>query len=260
MTEDSKVTAAVLIIGDEILSGRTADRNINLIARHLAPVGISLREVRVVADDEADIVAAVDALRERYDYVFTTGGIGPTHDDITADSMATAFGVGIDIDPRAVDMMRGRYSEEQLHGDRLRMARIPTGAELVANPVSQTPGFMLGNVIVMAGIPDIMVAMLNEVTPRLRRGAPILSRTLRVMALESCIAAPLREVQKADPFVAIGSYPFVDDGRFGAHLVLRSSNEARLDAARSRLVARLQEAGFDCEDVPGEAPQRASDS
>jgi molybdenum cofactor synthesis domain-containing protein len=253
MIDETRVTAAILVIGDEILSGRTADRNINLIARHLAPIGIVLREVRVVPDDEPEIVAAVNELRQRYDYLFTTGGIGPTHDDITADAVAAAFGVGIDIDPRAVEVMRLRYRDDQLHGDRLRMARLPFGAELVDNPVSHTPGFMLGNVIVMAGIPDIMISMLGTISPKLRRGAPVLSRTLKVIALESAIAAPLREVQKQHPQVAIGSYPFFKDGVMGAHLVLRSTDQPRLAMVQAQLVARLAEAGFACQELDAEA-------
>lgn len=246
MNEPSKVTAAILIIGDEILSGRTVDRNINHIARHLAPLGIVLREARVVADDEREIIDAVNALRGRYDYVFSTGGIGPTHDDVTADSMAAAFGVDIDIDLRAIEMMRERYSDDELHGDRLRMARIPAGAELIDNPVSHAPGFMLGNVIVMAGIPGVMQGMLEAVTPRLRRGKPVLSRTFRVIALESAIAASLREVQGSFSGLAIGSYPFIENGVMGAHLVLNSTNAALLDEAEAMLAARLAQLGIDC--------------
>ena len=165
------VTAGLLVIGDEILSGRTKDKNIGTIADHLTAIGIRLGEVRIVPDEEAEIIDALNALRGRYDYVFTTGGIGPTHDDITADAVAKAFGVTLDVDPRAIAMMRQRYSENELTPARLRMARIPDGADLVDNPISLAPGFFIGNVIVMAGVPKIMEAMLNAVTPRLRTGA-----------------------------------------------------------------------------------------
>ncbi len=166
------VTAALLIIGEEILSGRTRDENISHIARYLNDIGIALREVRVVADLDAEIIAAVNALRARYDYVFTTGGIGPTHDDVTTEAIAAAFGVRAPIDPRAVEVMRQHYRGRELNEARLRMARIPEGAELIDNPISSAPGFMLDNVIVMAGIPNIMQVMLDAVAPRLRRGAP----------------------------------------------------------------------------------------
>src|ERR671911_63600 len=157
------VTAGLLVIGDEILSGRTKDKNIGYLAEYLTNIGIDLKEVRVVADDEPAIVNALNALRHRYTYVFTTGGIGPTHDDITADSVAKAFGVPIDVDPRAVALMRERYKAEDLNEARLRMARIPEGADLVENPISKAPGFRIGNVVVMAGVPAIMQAMLDNV-------------------------------------------------------------------------------------------------
>src|SRR5919107_1431062 len=165
------VTAAILVIGDEILSGRTKDKNIGYIAEYLTGIGVDVREVRVVPDVEDEIVGAVNALRARYTYLFTTGGIGPTHDDITADSVAKAFGVPIDVDPRAVAVMRERYKPEDLNEARLRMARIPQGADLVANPISKAPGFRIGNVVVMAGVPNIMQAMLDSVAPTLETGA-----------------------------------------------------------------------------------------
>ena len=176
MSSDT-VTAALIVIGEEILSGRTRDENISHIARYLNDIGIALREVRVVRDIEAEIVAAVNELRARYTYVFTTGGIGPTHDDVTTDAIAKAFGVEVAMDPRAVEAMRQGYSALELTPARLRMARIPQGAELIDNPVSSAPGFMLGNVIVMAGIPRIMQVMLDAVAPRLKKGRPMLSRS-----------------------------------------------------------------------------------
>src|SRR2546421_12411237 len=175
------VTAAILVIGDEILSGRTKDKNIGYIAEYLTNIGIDLKEVRVVADEEDEIVAALNALRDRYTYVFTTGGIGPTHDDITADSVAKAFGVSIDVDPRAVAIMKERFAARgvEMNEARLRMARIPAGAELVENKQSGAPGFMIGNVIVMAGVPSIMQAMLEAATPQLETRAEKVSPTLR---------------------------------------------------------------------------------
>ncbi len=233
------VTAALLVIGDEILSGRTNDKNIGFIAGHCTEIGIRLREVRVVADNEAAIIAAVNALRETYTYVFTTGGIGPTHDDITADSIAKAFGVSIGIDPRAVALLRERYAEADLTPARLRMARIPAGAELIENSISKAPGFMIGNVIVMAGVPAIMQAMLLAVTPSLRTGAKLISDSIRVCVPEGTVAVPLADSQRAFPEVAMGSYPFFEDGRYGTNLVLRSTDGERLAQAKADLIARL---------------------
>ncbi len=234
-----EVTAGLLVIGDEILSGRTKDINIGFIAAHCTEIGIRLKEVRIVPDDEGAIIAAVNALRESYIYVFTTGGIGPTHDDITADSIARAFGMPIGIDPRAVALLRERYAETDLTPTRLRMARIPAGAELIDNPVSKAPGFMIGNVIVMAGVPPIMQAMLHAVTPNLRTGAKLLSDTIRVNAPEGRVAIPLAECQRAFPEVAMGSYPFFEQARYGTSLVLRSTDAARLAEAKADLIARL---------------------
>ena len=176
---DKIITAAILVIGDEILSGRTKDRNIGYIAEYLADIGVDLREARVVPDVEAEIVAALDALRARYDYVFTTGGIGPTHDDITADAVAKAFGVAIDEDPRVIAMMLERYQPEELTPARRRMARIPSGADIIENPLSKAPGFRIGNVIVMAGVPSIMQAMLDNAVKRLETGAEARRRPSR---------------------------------------------------------------------------------
>ena len=240
------VTSALLVIGDEILSGRTKDKNIGFLADHLTAIGIQLKEVRIVPDEEPDIVAGLDALRGRWDYVFTTGGIGPTHDDITADAIAKAFGVGIDVDPRAVAIMRPHYESRGLEftPSRMRMARIPEGAELIDNPVSKAPGFMLGNVIVMAGVPNIMQAMLLAVTPRLRTGKKMLSAALTVRRPESEIAEMFGRVQSEFPDVPMGSYPFSDDKGYGANLVLRALDEGRLNAARAELSARLTSAGI----------------
>ena len=185
------VTAGILVIGDEILSGRTKDKNIGFIAEYLTNIGIDLKEVRVVADDEADIIAALDALRHRYTYVFTTGGIGPTHDDITADSVAKAFGVGIDHHPEVVARFRERWSEQDLNEARLRMARVPDGAELIQSATILAPGFKLGNVIVMAGIPSIMQAMMDIVAPKLKSGVRMLSDSVRANAREGDIGGPL---------------------------------------------------------------------
>lgn len=236
---EGEVTAALLVIGDEILSGRTKDKNIGWIADHCTMIGIRLREVRIVPDEADAIVSAINALRASHDYLFTTGGIGPTHDDITADCVARAFGVPIEIDARAIAMLRERYSEEELTPARLRMARIPEGAALIENPVSKAPGFWIGNVIVMAGVPAIMQAMLLSITPKLRTGRRMISENIRVDAPEGDVADLLRECQQAFPDVAMGSYPFVEDGRYGTNLVLRSTEPDRLAEARRDLEARL---------------------
>jgi molybdenum cofactor synthesis domain-containing protein len=211
-TPDS-VTAAILVIGDEILSGRTKDKNIGYIAEYLTVIGIDLREVRVVPDVEEDVVAALNALRHRYTYVFTTGGIGPTHDDITADCIAKAFGVPIGHDPRAVAILKERFEKTgtELNEARLRMARIPQGADLVVNKVSGAPGFWIGNVITMAGVPSIMQAMLDEVAPKLKTGAKMLSETIRADAKEGDVGTELGEVAKQFSGASIGSYPFFDE-------------------------------------------------
>jgi molybdenum cofactor synthesis domain-containing protein len=230
------VTAGILVIGDEILSGRTKDRNIGYIAEYLTTIGIDLREVRVVADDEDAIVEALNALRIRYTYVFTTGGIGPTHDDITADCVAKAFGVAIDYDPRAVALLKERYAAmgTELNEARMRMTRVPKGAELVPNQVSAAPGFWIGNVIVMAGVPSIMQAMLDAVAPKLRTGIKVLSETVRADCREGDVGTELGEVAKAHPEVMIGSYPFVDDVRGpNTNIVVRGRDPARIAAARA---------------------------
>lgn len=240
LTETETVTAAIVVIGDEVLSGRTRDTNSGHIAETLTSLGVDLREIRVVPDEQAAIVEAVNALRARVTYVFTTGGIGPTHDDITADAIAAAFGVGIDHDPRAVAMLRERFSDPaDLNEGRLRMARIPFGAELIANPISKAPGFRLENVIVMAGVPAIMRAMLDQVAPTLKTGEPILSETVRADAKEGDIATPLAAVQRAHPEVSIGSYPFIEGNRFNTNLVIRSRDPAALAAAKVAVAEML---------------------
>ncbi len=238
------VTAALLVIGDEILSGRTKDKNIGYLAEYLTGLAIDLREVRVVPDVEAEIVAAVNALRERYTYLFTTGGIGPTHDDITADCIAKAFGVGIDRDPRAVAMLQERYSPDELNEARLRMARIPDGADLIENPISKAPGFRLGNVIVMAGVPAIMQAMLDRVAPTLQTGARMTVETVEAEGLaEGNYAEGLTAIAAAHEGVSIGSYPSFSAAGFRNQIVVRSKDPAQAAAALAdvkALVARLQ--------------------
>jgi molybdenum cofactor synthesis domain-containing protein len=237
------VTAAVLVIGDEILSGRTKDKNIGYIAEYLTRIGIDLLEVRVVGDDEAPIVEAVNALRARYVYVFTTGGIGPTHDDITAECVAKAFGVPIDYDPRAVKILKDRLAQTgaEMNEARMRMTRIPQGAELVLNKVSAAPGFWLGNVIVMAGVPSIMQVMLDEVAPKLKTGVRILSETVRADAREGDIGMPLGEIARAHPEVSIGSYPFFDEARGpNTNVVIRARDAVQLAAAKTAVETMLQ--------------------
>jgi molybdenum cofactor synthesis domain-containing protein len=236
------VTAAILVIGDEILSGRTKDKNIGYIAEYLTAIGVDLREVRIVADVEEDIVAALNALRHRYTYVFTTGGIGPTHDDITADSVARAFGVPIDYDPRAVALLKQRFKGPDLNEARMRMTRIPEGAELVTNKVSLAPGFWIGNVIVMAGVPAIMQAMLDEVGPKLKTGKQMLSEQIRADAREGDIGTELGELAKAHPEASFGSYPFFDDKTGpNTNIVVRSRDPEKLAAAKAGVEQMLRE-------------------
>ncbi len=238
---ENLVTAAVLVIGDEILSGRTKDKNIGYIAEYLTGIGIDLMEVRVVADDETAIVRAVNELRVRYSYVFTTGGIGPTHDDITAECVAKAFGVPIKNDPRAIKIMADRLAQTggELNEARMRMTRIPDGAELVLNKVSAAPGFWLGNVIVMAGVPKIMQVMLDEVAPKLKTGVRMLSETVRADCREGDIGTPLSDIAKANPDVMIGSYPFSDERGANTNLVLRSRDAAKLAVAKQAVEEML---------------------
>jgi len=234
-------TAAMLVIGDEILSGRTRDANMHLLAGQLTERGIDLKEVRVVSDDAQAIIAAVKALSTRYDHVFTSGGIGPTHDDITADCIAAAFGVPIDVREDARALLQAHYdrSGQELNAARLRMARIPDGAELIDNPVSTAPGFSLGNVHVMAGVPSVFKAMVASILPKLTGGAPLLSRTLRLMIGEGDIAGPLGGFAQEFPTLSVGSYPFQKDGIYGSNIVVRGSDAALLDRAMTALAARF---------------------
>ena len=228
------VTAALLVIGDEILSGRTKDKNIGYIAEYLTGIGIDLREVRVVPDVEEEIVGAVNALRGRYTYVFTTGGIGPTHDDITADAIAKAFGVGIDHDPRAVAMLQERYQPHELNEARLRMARIPDGSDLVENPISRAPGFRLGNVFVMAGVPSIMQAMMDNIAPNLETGARMIVETIETQGLaEGIYAEGLGQVASSHEGVSIGSYPSFSASGFRNQIVVRGKDPVAVAAAVS---------------------------
>ena len=236
------VTAGLLVIGDEILSGRTKDKNIGYTAEYLTAIGIDLKEVRVVPDDEPEIVAALNALRARYTYVFTTGGIGPTHDDITADAVAKAFGVPIDYNPRAVEILRARLAQTGgvMNEARMRMTRMPAGAELVLNKISAAPGFRIGNVIVMAGIPAVMQAMLEYVTPQLKTGAKMLSETVRADCREGDIGTELGAIAKAHPDVIIGSYPFMDERGANAHVVMRSRDPQKLATVKAEVEAMLK--------------------
>jgi len=230
-------TAAMLVIGDEILSGRTQDANSNYVARQLTAIGIDLKEVRVVGDAEDEIVAALNALRSRYDFVFTTGGIGPTHDDITADAVAKAFGVGIGYHPEAYALLEARFAPGDFNEARKRMARIPDGGTLIKNSASVAPGFQIGNVFVMAGVPMVMRAMMEDILPRLPRGAPVLSITISTALPEGTIAQGLAEIQKAYPQTAIGSYPWYREGKFGAQLVVRSRDAAQVEDAAKEIEA-----------------------
>jgi molybdenum cofactor synthesis domain-containing protein len=242
---DDRVTCAVLIIGDEILSGRTQDTNLRDIARYLNVLGIDLAEARTVPDVLGEIVDALNALRSRYDYVITTGGIGPTHDDITADAIAAAFGVELEEHPEIIAMMQARWQGE-LNAARRRMARVPVGGQLVKNPVQGPPGFTIGNVFTLAGVPTIMRGMLEDVGPRMRGGRPTVSRTVRVEGSgEGVIAAPLETVAKAHPDMSLGSYPFFGAEGYGSNLVVRSRDPDALAGAVDELIAALRGAGIE---------------
>jgi molybdenum cofactor synthesis domain-containing protein len=246
----------VLVIGDEILSGRTQDVNISAIARFLGPFGIDLCEARCVPDIEAEIVAAVNALRKRYTYVFTTGGIGPTHDDITADSIGAAFGLPVDHHPEAMALLAARYAPGDFNDRRQRMARTPKGADLIKNPVSTAPGFQIENVFVLAGVPKIMQAMLEDVAPRLARGTPVKTINVTVRLPEGRVAEGLAAIQLRYPQLSIGSYPFFTmDGSLaemrasvGTTLVVRGRDEAGVEAAATEIEAMVR--GF------GAVPER----
>ena len=235
------ITAALLVIGDEILSGRTKDKNIGYIAEYLTNIGIDLKEVRVVPDEMEEIVEAVNRLRARYTYLFTTGGIGPTHDDITADAISQALGIPLYEDPRIIAGMLERLKPEDLNEARRRMARIPVGAEHVVNPISKVPGFKIENVIVMAGVPSIMQAMMDDVAPRLTTGARMMMETVEATGIpEGTYATALSEIAKAHPDTIIGSYPQFHEGRFRNQIVVRSKDGAALQAALGAVDAMLK--------------------
>ena len=243
---DRIYTAALVVIGDEILSGRTQDKNIAQVAAWLGVQGIRLKEVRVVADDMAAIGEAVNALRVAHDYLFTTGGIGPTHDDISVDAVAAALGVPVVVHPEARRILEDYYATRGgLTEARLRMARVPEGADLIPNRMSGAPGIKIGNVHMMAGVPHIAAQMLDALTGTLEGGAPLLSETLGMWGAESEIADLLREVERAHPGCQIGSYPFFREGRTGANFVVRSTDAALLQSCVDALSAALAEAGHD---------------
>lgn len=230
-------TAAMLVIGDEILSGRTRDSNMHYLAQELTKIGVALTEVRMVVDETDAIVDAVNALRAQYDTVVTSGGIGPTHDDITADAIAQAFSAHIDIRDDARALLAAHYERQgsEFNAARQRMARIPDGATLIDNPVSIAPGFTMENVHVMAGVPSVFQAMVASVLPHITGGAPLLSQSLRINRGEGDIAGPLGDLAAAFPDLSIGSYPFVRDGVFGANIVIRGTDAGQVDAAMTRL-------------------------
>jgi len=243
-------TAALVIIGDEILSGRTEDKNIAQVARWLNGQGIRLVEVRVVPDQEQAIADSVNALRPAHDYVITTGGIGPTHDDITVDSIAAAFGVPVIVHPEARAILEEYYRDRPLGltEARLRMARVPDGAELIPNPTSGAPGVRMGNVYILAGVPNIAAAMLAALDGRLEGGKPMVSVTVRAHVAESDVAALLKQVQDEHPGVSVGSYPFYKEGNFGADFVVRSDDEALANACAGELRRRLKDAKIEVAD------------
>ena len=239
-------TAGLAVIGDEILSGRTQDRNITQVAAWLNVQGIRLGEVRVVPDVQERIIEAIDELRSRYDYCFTTGGIGPTHDDITVDAVASALGVSVVIHPDARAILERYYVDKGgLNEGRLRMARVPEGAELIPNHMSGAPGIRIGNLFLMAGVPHITAGMLDALTGTLEGGRPLVSVTVGAFAPESEVAEMLREVEAATEGVAIGSYPFFKEGRVGSNFVVRSEEEALAERVADVLAGKLAEAGYE---------------
>lgn len=250
MTAPDRIyTAALIIIGDEILSGRTQDANLAYLAKWLNVQGIRLAHVRVVPDVAAEIVEAVNACRARHDYVFTTGGIGPTHDDITVDAIAEAFGVPVIVHPRAEALLRDHYGD-QLTEARLRMARVPEGAELIENDLSAAPGIRIGNVFILAGVPSVARAMLHALDGKLEGGLPVLSRTVGARIGESTVAELLRSAEAAHPGVQVGSYPFWKDGKPGANFVIRSTDPHAMNAAAEAILRGLAALGV--EPVDGE--------
>ena len=247
MSDERVWTAALAVIGDEILSGRTQDKNVAQVALWLNQHGIRLAEVRIVPDQVERIAATVNELRAAHDYLFTTGGIGPTHDDITVDAIAEAFGVPVVIHPEARRILENYYRDRPggLTEARLRMARVPEGAELIPNPSSGAPGIRMGNVYVMAGVPGIAASMLEALTGKLRGGKPIVSVTVGARAPESDVADLLRETEEANPGVAIGSYPFFRDGRYGSNFVIRSEDGELAKRTGEELSSKLRDAGYD---------------
>jgi len=241
------VTACVLLIGDEILSGRTRDSNLAYIAAHLNKIGVQVREARVIPDIEETIVATVNEVRARYDYVFTTGGIGPTHDDITADAVAKAFGVGIGYHPEAVKILDDHYKATggEFTKARMRMARLPEGATMIENPLSKAPGFQIGNVFVMAGVPMVMQVMLDSLTDRLEGGATMQSRTVTGQIGEGTIAEKLGDLQARHPEVGIGSYPYYRGKTFGTSIVMRATDSKALDIVAGEVAALMREFGVE---------------
>jgi molybdenum cofactor synthesis domain-containing protein len=243
MPETDTVTACVIVIGNEILSGRTRDANLPYLAERLAALGIRLAEARVIPDRIEAIAATVNETRARYDYVFTTGGIGPTHDDITADAMAQAFGVALEHHPEALAILETQYAEGEFNEARRRMARVPAGGTLIHNPVSKAPGFQIENVFVMAGVPMIMKAMFEGIRDRLVGGAPVLTRTIASGLAEGQIAGGLGGLQARFPAIDIGSYPYYRAGRFGVAIVLRGTEEGALETAAEAVEALMRELG-----------------
>ena len=243
MATTTRVTAAVMIIGDEILSGRTQDTNLNFIAKYLGTYGVDLAEARVVPDIKQEIIESLNHLRARYDYVITTGGIGPTHDDITADCVAEAFGVELYEHPEIVEMMAKRWGGE-VNAARRRMARVPVGGSLVKNSVQGPPGFQIGNVFVLAGVPMVMRGMMDDVVPRLRTGAVVIARTVKVEgAGEGVIADPLRALAGAHPDLSIGSYPFYGPEGYGSNLVVRGRVAEEVEQTVDELIVALADIG-----------------
>src|SRR3954470_15646590 len=247
MSEQRVWTAALAVIGDEILSGRTQDKNVAQLATWLNQQGIRLAEVRIVPDENARIAETVNALRASHDYLFTTGGIGPTHDDITVDAIAEAFGLKVVIHPEARRILENYYRDRPggLNEARLRMARVPDGAELIPNPSSGAPGVRIGNVYILAGVPHIAAAMMDALTGTLEGGRPVVSVTVGARAPESEVAELLRETEAAHPGVAIGSYPFFKDGRYGANFVIRSDDGELARECGDALAAGLRDAGYE---------------
>jgi molybdenum cofactor synthesis domain-containing protein len=249
--ESPSPTACMIIIGNEILSGRTQDKNLAWIAKELADLGIPLREARVIPDQKTLIIGTVNEMRRQFTYVFTSGGIGPTHDDITTECIAAAFGVPVIRHPQAEAILTRHYGAEQLNAARLKMADIPDGASLIANPVSAAPGFRLDNVYVMAGVPSIMQAMFEGIKHELKGGAKILSRNVAAYVTEGVIAEKLTAIQNAEPAIEIGSYPFMRNGKLGTSLVARGSDKDKLDKVHGQIKDMLL--GFTGEIIEDEA-------